>query len=542
MSDSANISINIPTHARSRNDTPYVQHTEFIKYCKANKVDVNEYALETYEKRKLLFPCIRLLYPRELLRRRYRAVYIANKRKYKILDKWQPLLSLENSIHNCSNWMDKSFSECLENGHPLEQHFSDDLQPFVLNPQKQRFRVWKRYKVIIDDSSRGKESRAEHYYAPWQVFFLHELDQQNTDTHNRATGVKKGWGVFDSSIVESRLVEFIPFFEKVGFFSYRRNLYRLYLDRKANSKEDWDCADKKLALVAEHYLQAFPYKNWIRFLRKLIEIYEKSKKLEKILLSLEAETYIARTVGFLRFATGHAFQKICDDVAGPFKNSLSRGSEDGVDIYQGALETLFLDETRDLEKNFKWMLEENLKELNANLIEEERLPESLYLQLFDELSESPQCTALAAIRKINKVYWGQELWRENDMWSGYTDLAISIEGHGKDWIRKKRKLEGIFKELFGAKDYQKLRQKKGKISLEPNNMGEFIQNLKCLLESKEIPEDRRCGKHLLITYLIRNFSAHNLGGFSGLSQDERSKIYIALVRTLFVMYANHKGL
>jgi len=539
MAYNENISINIPTDARSRNDAPYFQHFRFIKYCKANKVEVSHSSLEAYEKRKLLFPCKRILYPREMLRKRCRAQYILRKQKYEVPDKWRALIDFRDSVYNSFGWMGRSFNERLENGHPFENDLAEDVQSFVLNPEKQRFKAWKRYKVIIDDVKRIKESRAEHYYSPWKIFFVQELNQQNTDTHNRATGTKTGWGIIDKHFIkESTLNEFVVFFEKVSLFSYRRNLHQISLDRKTQKTEaNWNAADRKLEKVARNYFEEFPYKKWIRFLRKLIEVYEKCKASEKILLSLEAETYAARTVGFLRFATSYDFEKICNDVSGPFKNSLSRGSEDGVDIYQGTLETLFMDEKRDLERNIKRMLDENLKELNGTLIAQERIPEGLSLQLFDELTEEPQHTALAAIQKINRAYWGQKLWREYDIWSGIKDLAISIEGHGKLWFRGRKKLDRIFSNSFGS-DYSELKASAG-INLDAKDTDEFICKLKGLIKSEDIPENRRCGKHLLIAGLTRNFSVHNLGGF-GKTSPEVSPTYIALVRTLFVMYAQYR--
>lgn len=187
------------------------------------------------------------------------------------------------------------------------------------------------------------------------------------------------------------------------------------------------------------------------------------------------------------------------------------------------------------------MLKDDLKELNKILEEEERLPESLAGQLFDELSEEPQFNALAAIRKINKAYCDQELWCENDIWSGITDLAISIEDHGKTWMGENKRLEGIFSASFEARKFSDLKQN-ASVGVKAETADQFIQQLKLLLQSKKIPENRRCGKHLLITLLTRHFSAHNMGRFEILSQKERSGIYIALVRTLFVIYAQHKGL
>ncbi len=544
MSYNKNISINIRNDAQSRKGFPYVEHTKFIKYCTANKVSVNEYMLEAYEKKGLLYPCRRLLYPRELLKRAFRARHSFRREGYKIRGEWKPLIDLEKLLETCNNFMDEGFKKAMVEGHPFEQMHINREDIYVFDPAKQPFKAWKRYKVIVGEISetKMKDNRAKLYYSSWKIFFVHELNRENTDTYNRATETRRGWGIFNARIIESKLDEFIPFFEKISLFSFRWSLYDsdYYYRNRSDTQEGWAVSAEKLKHVARFYFKDFSYKKWIHFLRKLIEIHENTREAEKILLSLEAKSYIARTVRFLRYATDYEFQKICDDVSGTLKNSRSQGSEDGVDIHQGRLEALFADEKWDLEKNVSWMLEDNLKALNKSLEEEERITESLAGQLFSELVEEPQFTALAAIRKINKAYWDQELWCENDIWSGITDLAVSIEDHGKTWIGENKRLEGIFSRSFDLRQFSNLKQS-ASVGLTAKTADEFIQKLKLLLQSKKIPENKRCGKHLLITLLTRNFSTHNMGGFKILSQEERSGIYIALVRTLFVVYAKHKN-
>jgi len=542
MSYNENIPINIPNDAQSRKDSPYVEHTKFIKYCTKNKVSVNESMLEAYEKKGLLFPCRRLLYPREFLKRAFRARHSLRRKGYKIRDEWNPLIDLEKSLDTCNSFLQEGFKKAMVEGHPFEQIHINREDVYVFNPVKQPFKAWKRYKVIVGEISetKMKDNRAKLYYSSWKIFFVHELNRENTDTYNRATGTRSGWGIFNARVIESKLDEFIPFFEKISFFSFRWSLYDSdhHYRNQSDAQEVWAVSAEKLKHVARFYFKDFSYKKWIRFLRKLIEIHENTRDAEKILLSLEAKSYIARTIRFLRYATDYEFQKICDDVSGTFKNSRSRGSEDGVDIHQGRLEALFADEKWDLEKNVSWMLEDNLKGLNESLEEGERIPESLAGQLFSELVEEPQFTALAAIRKINKAYWDQELWCENDIWSGITDLAVYIEDHGKTWIGEQKQLEGILSASCEIGQFSNLKQN-ASVSTSAKTGDEFSRKLNLLLQSEKIKKNRRCGKHLLIALLTRNFSAHNGGEI--LSQKERSGIYLALIRTLFVVYAKHKG-
>lgn len=337
MSENESISIKIPSNAQSRKDSPYVEHKKFIEYCTANKVFIDEDMLEAYEKQGLLYPCKRLLYPRELLKRRFRVRHSFPRKKYKIRDEWMLLIDLEKGLQTCNSFMDESFKQAMMNGHPFEQGPIDESNPYVFDPDKQTFRTWKRYKVIVGEipGTKIRESRAKHYYSSWKIFFIFELNEQNTDTHNRATGTRRGWGITNAPIIESRLDEFIPFFEKMSLFSFRWSLYdsSYYFRNRNEIREEWRTSAEKLVHVAKFYFKGFSYKRWIRFLRKLIDIHEKTREAEKFLLSLEAKSYIARMVRFLRYATDYEFQKICDDVSGPLKNSRSCGSEDGVKIH-----------------------------------------------------------------------------------------------------------------------------------------------------------------------------------------------------------------
>lgn len=61
---------------------------------------------------------------------------------YKICDKWNPLIELEDSISKSKHyWVIKEFKEAIKYGHPLDQAISKN-NPFVLEPIKQKFKIW----------------------------------------------------------------------------------------------------------------------------------------------------------------------------------------------------------------------------------------------------------------------------------------------------------------------------------------------------------------------------------------------------------------
>lgn len=549
MSEEIKITFRIPSYAQSRGQTPYLEHTEFIKYCKANNVDVHESELETYEKNKLLYPCYRILYPREFIKNRFRAIYTAHSQSYKIKNEWVPLVNLEESMLNSRHWLCKEFEEAIEHGHPFEQVINSN-NPYLMQPENKKFKHWDRFKVIVDkiDSSSIKESRAKHYYSPWKVFFLYDLKELNTEAYNRATGLKRGWGIRNNKLRRSSLDEFKPFFKAISAFAYVRSLLRTYyFERTSKQTQDWRNIIKKQKVFAQKLFLRHGYDSWLRYLRKVIEIYENYRGFEKILLSLEVKSYVARSVIFLRYATDNAFEKICEDVSGKYKEEC--GLENDVLVYPGSLEKMFPNEKWDLEQKARWLLNDALRQFNSVLHIKEKLPESLADNLFDDLSNEPTGTALASIRKIDRFYNSREIWRDNDFWSGLRDLAVSVEVHGKDWLGG-NKLNDVLQKLFpvlydSLKDSLKvLLKKQTGITLKPTDASdkkEFLIKLKIIQEDM-IPADKRCGPHLLIANLTRNYSNHQKGLSGKDLHDFSPIIYSSLVRTLLLLYAKHKGM
>lgn len=437
--------------------------------------------------------------------------------------------------------MYKEFEEAIEKGHPFDQAINDN-NPYIITPETKKFIKWDKYQVIVGryDSNKIKESRVKHYYSPWKIFLAYDLRALNPDEYNRAIGSRRGWGIIDNKLRHSPLVEFLPFFRDVASFTYRRSLLHLYYSEKTDrTQKEWMSTLKRKQEVAKDIFSKATYANWIRFLRKLIENHEKFRDDEKILLSIKAKSYIERTVIFLRNATGYTFEKICDDVSGKFKKSFQVGLDEGVVVYSGRLEELFPDEKWDLEQNVRWRLNHDFKQFNSELSIQEQIPASLAADLFADLSNEPFGTALAAIRKINKSYFENEIWRETEVWSGIRDLAISVEIHGKQWIGGNKVNEVLVKCFPSSYDALKKTTRIQKPT-DASNSEEFIDKIK-VIQKTVTPTNGRCGVHLLIAHLTRNFTSHQKGLSNKHLQENLPAIYTSLLRTLFVLYAKHKG-
>ncbi|MCK4739540.1 MAG: hypothetical protein KAT46_06290 [Deltaproteobacteria bacterium] len=545
MGNNVNIKIKIPSAASSKDSEPFMEHERFLKYCKANHVRAPHDSLEKYEKNGLLYPCVRVLSPRELLRRIFRADYSKKyPGQYNVRKEWLPLVDLDKKISMAGLLIGDELIEAIEFGHPLERAI-ESKNVFLFDFKKHKFKAWKSYKVIEGESGGVKlfKSRAKHYYSPWKIFHLDDLGILNTVKSNRVTGVKSGWGAISQEIYSTKLTEFDCFFKVVASFSYRRSLLRG--DYNTNSKRrrvDRDKLAKVCVAVAKDLTEGGTYKEWVRFLRKLIEIHELYRSEEKILLSLEAKAWIVRTVILLRNAKKISFEQICDDVSGFLKGKsrLGNGLEDGVVIHPGRLEEMFPDETYDVEENIGWMLEGAFEHFNKSLSKDEHLPSGLWKDLLDELKHEPTGTVLHPIRKMHATYFGDELWRDDELWDAITRLTIVIEEYGGKWIGKKKKLDGIFKTFFKS-EYEKLQRQVGGNVKDASDTKEFLEKLKKIQTSNGGSFGKRCGGHILVTCLVRNFSAHG-GRLKGKHLSENLEVlYHFLLGTFFAMYACHEN-
>ena len=325
-------------------------------------------------------------------------------------------------------------------------------------------------------------------------------------------------------------------------FAYRRYLIRIRSFYPALIGIDDEEVMRLYKKTVNDAFRLFSYQQWIRYLRKLIELYEGCRERERYLLSEEARTFVAQAVQFISTATGHNFQKICSDVSGKYGKYLDIGVEDGVEVYAGRLEEMFPNEQWELERNVGKNLPYDLKRLNEILVDNERIPAYIAEQLFDELIKEPGKMALVAIRKINRALNSKALFVNEEIWSGVCDLATSVEVHGKEWLGG-NKLEDVLSKLCSRLSANYVSLKKGTDIANATNAKDavdFMDKLTRIASLQHIPLENRCGRHLLIAHLVRNYTSHQKGLTDKILRENLGSIYGALINTLFVLYAVHK--
>lgn len=350
----------------------------------------------------------------------------------------------------------------------------------------------------------------------------------------------------DDGVHACSLDEFIPYFQKIVSFSYRHYLQEIdYQKNSGKTKQEWDEAVQKSRQFARNLVKDAGYNKWIRFLRKIIELHEAYTKNVQIIIREEIKRYIVRTVRTIRYATDYDFKRICDDVCGSLiKRFDGVGCEDGVHIYPRMLEDILADEEWDLRRYVKRRFEIDFKDFNKSLVEEEKIPEHIGEELFEEFIKEPEGAALAAIRKINNALNIPKLYPNTDIWGGINELARSVEVYGRKWFGGKH-MENILNNLFSLSslryaDWKKQITGKAKFT-DVSSSEEFVDKLSLLLSDNHVPCDKRLGRHILLAHLTRNYTSHHKGLTGKVLRKNLENIYNGLINTIFVFYAAYRN-
>lgn len=206
----------------------YLKAKEFVEYCKANNIDASIYILEAYEKVGLLSPIYRLVVPDDYIC----AVFEYNHSNpfnpnipFDKDNKWLEIKQLSTALSNYSFKPLPQFSLALTHGHPLDYAYLNKNR-FLKKPSKENFKPWKEYKIVAGSINGHpfKEENADHYYAPWQIFVLDELNLMHTIEENYATKQKKGWDIFKQELYPSKLIGFYEYFQTISNFEMMESL------------------------------------------------------------------------------------------------------------------------------------------------------------------------------------------------------------------------------------------------------------------------------------------------------------------------------
>jgi hypothetical protein len=520
----------------------YLGAKEFVEYCKANNVDASLEIFEGYEKVGLLLPIYRLITPAEYVR----ALFEYNHKNpfdtnvpFDIDNKWQEIEELYTAINRYYLKPLLQFSFALIHGHPLD-YACQRKSPFLQKPSKENFKPWEEYKIIAGTikGHPAKEETVEHYYTAWQIFVLDELNLMYTIKENYATRRRKGWGIFKKELHPSELIGFYEYFQTISNFEMMESLiwHDITFDVKGmviEGKLHKQFRTRTQELAKKEY-KKHSYSEWIKFIRKLVELYTGYVEREKIRLADESKRFLTDTINMIIEATKKPFERISADYDGRFKGIRSTCREEDIFIYPGELERIYPDEVKQAKERAGWALESLINELNKSLPDNAKIDLMIKDRLVNNIIESGYYLLLSHLYEIEKLWFNHSPHWESSIWAHLRSFAVSIESIGQKWYGQKY-LTNILENVF-KKEYTDLRNSIGKKITDAEAPSEYKQKIAKILEFKKKGPMGICGCHLVVTNLTRNYFAHNVKFEPDMLGSLFIEVYQDLVFTLISLF------
>lgn len=544
----------------------YLTAKEFIDYCKANRVDASFNILETYEKHGILMPIYRLVFPNELIKAKYeyeKENPFDPATKLNCTSEWEPIVRLINALSDYNFKLigpfmspdgSKSFAyqeDIIKNGHPLDNEYKKH-NPFLKAPDKNDFRPWKDYEIVVDIDKDGdpvKRNTAEHYYAPWQIFVVDELNYLHTIKENYLTKERKGRGIVKKNIRKSRILEFSDLFQTTSNFRMLESIIRIIVtDDVKGSVIEGKCyrtLEERTKKIAEKEYAKHNKSEWMKFMRKLVELYNHYTELEKDKLSQELKRLLERTAIMVTMARNIDFETLYDEG----KKSWGRRYIDDIRIYYKGLGKIFPIEINQLRERALSILPSYIKEVNDWLPEDSKLSDNFHEQLVSTIIDEGNGLLLTHLHEIEDLWFNHKLYRIGSIWAHLRSFAVGIEDIGKKWFRG-RGIDGVFKKAFGnnygklESEYNRLKPTHCKNGItEADTPDDFIKKSKYILENKNLYSlsgSPLCKYYLVVTKLTRKFVSHHIKIESTMMGSLFVEIYRCLILTLVSLFAQKK--
>lgn len=519
----------------------YVETKEFVEYCKANNVDVSLYMLEAYEKVGLLLPLYRLTAPDEyvcaIFEHNHKRPYNPNA-PFDAENKWWEITDLGKALSSYSFPPSPRFKQALKNGHPLDYAYASK-NPFLQKPSLSDFRPWREYIIVagIIEGHPMKEEIADHYYAPWQIFVLDELNAMHTIEENYVTEQKRGWGIFGKNIHPTKLFEYFESFKAISNFRMQESL--IWVDMTFGLKQsviEGALNEQLRARTMEAARQEYEkhsHAAWIAFIRKLVELYKDYLEKEKTRLSDELKWYLTSTINMIMAATQKSLEEISAEYDGRFNGQRQLCREKGAFIYPGELDRIYPDELKLARKKAKQVLDTYLKQFNETLDSNAKIDEGIKDDLIDNIVESGHMLLLSHLYEIEELWFNRCLHWESSIWAHLRSFAVSIESIAQEWF-KKRKLGKILERAF--KDYDNLKKSVGKKMTDAESSEDFKHKFEKILRCQGNCSKDICGHHLLIAHLTRNYVSHKIDFEADMLGSIFLEVYKSLVLTLISLF------
>jgi hypothetical protein len=501
----------------------YLEINEFIKYCEKNKVKADISTLESYEKAGLLIPVYRLIAPAEFVQADIGTVHDSQI----VIPNIEQLTNLYNDLSLYHLSMTPNFQQALKDGHPLDVAYSNK-NPFLQKPTPDTFKPWDDYKTDVNrDNYTTKEDTADHYYAPWQIFVVHAINHKNTVLINNITNIQTQHLDLDPL----KLIEHTELFQTISDVAIKESL--IWLDITSHSRqaiiegEQYKELTTRTTQAKKDLYQKHNHAEWIKFLRKLVELYKLYLEREKIKLADEMKIFLRITIETIIHATQKSLEDISNDYDGESKGSRSVWLIDSITVHPGEVYQIFPDELKQIKERLDYVIADDIEEFNKMLPASEQINLTTKDTLIEDLIKNGQEVILSHFYKIEELWFKHELHWRGSIWAHIRSLATAIESLGCEWFTVNRNLGKVLSMAFPS-DYDRLKDSIENRITDAATPTEFKEKLTKILTHRKSNTKGRCGHHLVIAHLTRNYLAHR----SSIEPDMYGSIFIEIYRSL----------
>jgi len=295
--------------------------------------------------------------------------------------------------------------------------------------------------------------------------------------------------------------------------------------------------EERIKKIAEKEYAKHPWSDWIKFIRKLVELYNHYTELEKDKLSQELKRLLGSTANMVMMARKIDFMTLCDEY-GEGNKSWGIRYIDDIRIYYKGLEKIFPIEINQLRERALSILPSYIKEINKWLPEDTKLSDNFHEQLVSTIIDEGNELLLTHLHEIEDLCFNYKLYWVGSIWAHLRSLTIAVEDVGRQWFAG-RYISHVFANAFGD-NYKTLRTSYGNNITDASTSNDFVKKLKQVLQDKTSSCNGLCRYYLIVTHLLRNFLSHKNKVESTMIGSLFMEVYRCLILTLVSLFAQKK--
>ena len=139
----------VPAEEEHKRDVFFMEEKKFVEFAKALRLLCYTDLLETYERKRVLFPHARIVTPRPLVERMHKLRYDSKplsirSNEYKRFIEFDDIQRKYSVSGLISPSRSEIINSIIKEGHPISRSLRGELTPGVVqSPHDRRFRPWK---------------------------------------------------------------------------------------------------------------------------------------------------------------------------------------------------------------------------------------------------------------------------------------------------------------------------------------------------------------------------------------------------------------